>query len=252
MAALVLPQRRKAQPQYPIGVDWGNPLSTGLLVLANGGIGFGGGITGYSLTNLVSGIPFTYSTQNSQALINSVLNEGSAISFIGSHALTSETLKNIGTGDFTDFWYGYPVETPLGTSRPCFLIGSDNNLTGIAQFGGSNNGAGSTSVDTVITWATTWITSGFVAPLNSKLFVVSTRLAGIQYLYINGVLYGSTTNSTNIGAQKLVLGSFLPANTFWADSNKTLCAGRFGRGLAASEALSLSVNPWQLFSPRLT
>lgn len=251
MAALVLPQRITIQPKYSSTIDKSNSLTQGLIVLVNAAQG-SGGISGASWINLASGIPLTYALSGSTQFLGTMAqNNGLCIDFVASHTLATETLANIGTGDYTDFWYGYPMETALGTTRACFLIGSDNNLTGITQFGGSNNGAGSTSVDSLETWASSWLTSGFVAPLGSPLVVVNSRKNGVQSLYINGLFYTSKASTTNIGAQKLIFGSFLPANTFWSNTNRTLLGGRFNRGLSAAEALSLCANPWQLFSPRL-
>ena len=233
----LLPKRWASQPQYPTGIDWGNPITRGLVWAFNGAMPRvpALGITGFTDSGTVSEV---------------IGINGRAVSSTGKRAFSSSQCNS---GTFTVFC-AFEDSGTRGVARSPF--DSDNNATtpqrvwqmyldasNFPGFIGFSTGGGP------------FIPTGATA--NSAAGV--TTLAGVVELtsvrvYMNGLLAanqtkGSSSMNVPLATNLVGIAGGLQGNPF---GGRVLQAAIFDRVLADPEIAALSSNPWQIFAPSLS
>jgi hypothetical protein len=230
MGRRVVLRERLSQPQSLTGVDWGNPITRGLIAL----------VDGVSRRDLMqTALPTSYN--GAQLGASSGLAMGYETGQFASFAFAnrSRIANQLSVFSFTDY-------TASGTPNS-FLFG-DTEAAGVGyNFGLYSNG---------VQWLSFVKTGGSGASASGGTFGQRRRFAhSFTYdganirQYLDGVAAGVTAKTGNVDT-----GAFgLNINRWNASSPH---AGRFfvgavwNRALTPAEIVSLSANPWQLFAPQ--
>jgi hypothetical protein len=251
MPRLLTPQRWTSQPQYPVGVDWSNPVTQGLEFL-----------TDSELVDLFTKVRPAVSGATPPA--KAISNMGRGYSFSGSGLATGYldygalVASNLMTAAGT---MAFLINIANVSVAQCIAGKSDNNNDGGWIIECNANGSLrskiiSVNINAIIDSAAGSLVSNkwhFIALTFDGVFPVSSGLN----LWIDG------KNTTSVGDVGVGVTSSNAADPFYIgtqtyqDSRTRDLNGivSFGAGwrrcLSASEIVSLSANPWQLFSPRL-
>ena len=243
MVALLLPKRRTTQPQTPVGIDWSNPMTRGLI---------GAYLPCGSYANLVGiGGTLTPLTTPPATIISPI---GSAFAHLsGSSALYAPvygTPFTTSTNGYSIFWAGQVISASVvgpynslilgicygnADTPPYISYGLESNNTGIYAGAGSNGGI--TSPISRVQGATYTIGASFDTAGN-----VMTYNKGILVESIN---YGAIPFSTSA---TLAFGGYIGDSSRSPNVNSALGLV-FNRVLTAVEHTMIAANPWQLFSP---
>jgi hypothetical protein len=235
MGRIAFPQLWK--PVVGQAIQAGNPLARGLLAAwpMNEANGTPGEIVGNRATT-VNGA--TWSAAGKY---------GPAMAFNGTTQYITTTIASGLSGDFTLACWAYPTSTGATSVEGAMeshvtsygnhwcLLGISTGRWEFDLYDGTHNPV---------------ITSLANAAANAWTHVVGVRRAGTIYLYVNGVLQGSATDTTtsipgysafNIGAQLVPSNRYFPgridAPTVWS------------RGLSTAEVQSVYNNTWQIYRP---
>ena len=224
---------RTTQPQNAVGIDWSNPITSGLTSATLP--------AGSNLVDMVGGRSGTGST-TSKAFVSGmgvVTGAGSYQTFVGSKAAASSSLTVL------------ILATPTAS------------LAGLASCGTAASTGWNLDAYGVTGYTLTFTAYGVVAysasgvgPINGQnvpyMFGFSftpNTTGGLSY-YTNGKVVGSrqTTTGFNVSAsQSLLIGaSNAGSNAFTGGIHLALV---FNRALSDAEIASLSANPWQIFAP---
>lgn len=234
MSALILPSKQVVQPQYVAGVDWGNPITRGLVALVNG----------YTMTDAVSGrlLTLTGGTDRQTGA------NGSSLVMSGTQ-YASLPLAGMAGSYKTLFALANPSAL-TGAHIMCGLAhsGSSSNVAeiylnneGRALFFENNSSSGSDQV----------ITSPGVVSVGSWQSVFGRTSAAGHSVITNRNSTGPDGNATltqsvdqfNIGVERYN-GSY--GNQFKGQIPIAAC---WNRALSDAEVAELQRNPWQLFRP---
>lgn len=234
---LLLNQRWTRQPQYPVGIDWGNPVTRGLVLAWNAASGVD------SITNL----PTTGSSPlkpTSGGIGKTVTGSGADYIQFGKSAA-----EDLSGGPFSVF----VMLNQVGNSAVgawSGLIGARYTTTKTNNWSFFIDNAGRLRVDSgggAMTLGSVPTTDGLVA---YAAVLDGSNGSG----YCNGVLTGGgslalpaagNTEPVRLGLIRLDA----PTESMMG---QYLCAAVFKRVLSIAEIQSLSQNPWQLFKPRVT
>lgn len=245
------------QPQVPVGIDWSNPLSRGLVFLANYGE------SGSSGRNLVSGLRGTQigtpagKAAGPQGVSTDWTNGGTATSEIFTR--TDGLSPSVGV---TVGYFGRRTASPVSYCRPIAVTHSSGTLPPYISYGVGINDAGS-GADFVSASIGTG-SGGYLAstPVSAPTSLTQPHVllgawdttSNLISVYHNDKLLqtkattGSLVYSSAATGPLIVSGSHpsTVANNFCGD---IYCAFVWDRKLSASEVKSLYNNPWQLFQP---
>lgn len=210
---------RYTQPQYPVDIDWSNPLTNGLALARNQANEYGSGLA-----------PFVYSNGVNQRAVSAT--SGGVVlppTQIGPEGTILFIAKNkVGTGTSEYFWDG---ET--ATNRDIFYTAG-----GTETFGWYIGGVQIADA--------TPIGASF---LDSTVPTVATLAwsNGSQQAYKNGVLHTSKAVALSVNTTRSIrLYSRYTSNEGMLTGGMALFL-YFNRKLSAVEIKSLSDNPWQIF-----
>jgi hypothetical protein len=236
MAAIILPHRWKSQPQYPVEIDFSNPLSKGLTTFIDG--------HGNSLLPPVvssKNLSFSRKYTNKGVLLS---NNGSAVNVItggqvaGSSGPSFTILGQISlnTTGQTNKYLAIDRNTSTNNQNAIIYGYSSNSLEYFSTgYTGSNprTGTGLTITDT-----------------NPHIFAYARDGASLKWeSYLDGGNVLNTTSSFSITSGINLSHLFGSSTTldiinasigFWAV---------WGRYLTKPEISEISANPWQIFRP---
>lgn len=220
-----------AQPQAALSINWGNPITRGLIALVDGASGME--LIAQAAPTFNSG---TRAAGSSGQAIGYTTAQYATYGFANRSRLTNQlTLFSL-----TDYTAG-------GTPNS-FLFGDTQSAGAGYNFGLYTNGS---------TWQAFVKTGGSGASAAGGAFAQRSRFvhaatydgANIRQ-YLDGVAAGVTAKTGNVDT-----GSFSLNINRWNSTN--VHAGRFyvggvwNRALSVAEIASLSANPWQLFEPQM-
>ncbi len=207
MSNLILPQKWTSQPQTPVGIDWGNPITRGIISVQDA-----------SGVDHITGM----GTFTGSARVNKYSPMGRGVLF-GADTLT------------------FPLAPYSGTINDSLVWVGSRSLIGWAGYG-ANNGLGLTTNGSNLGIAnqhasytvpnTSWPTGIVVA-----IGVISGQFSGS--LWLNGIKK-STSRYTTPAPQNV-------SSMSGASDVTGLLSIRYARQLNDSEVASLSANPWQIF-----
>jgi len=240
---LILNQRRTRQPQYPVGIDWGNPVTRGLV----------------------------FATAENNPTLDAVTGKLGSLSGTPP-VLTPSTrgiaAKGVGTGHYS---FGTRADIgPSGTDKITVFVLADNiNDTSCSGMFvsktetlynfrlGVNSGPqqfafGVASVAEVVMFPTS--SMGALAPYGSRVVPVAGVYDGANAaIFVDGLRRATVAKTGTFQA---------PGDAFSVlsrgDSGERLSGASvlfvaiWNRALSDAEIKSLSDNPWQIFSPAVT
>ena len=211
---------RTSQPKVPVGIDWSNPLTVGLLsvmVGRNANSVLNGSRTNVGSSQVVAGFGvsakgFTSAPTIPDSLPNGSLKKLSVFALVRNPTDTSA--HNIFADTVAD---GLQVRTSAG------------------------------AIQLVRKTVAVSITAGTVA--NTETFSVAATVTGtVNKLYKNGLFLASdATNPVSASTSALAVGSDGSGGNFWSGDIGFIAT--FDRVLSDAEIKSLSENPWQIFQP---
>lgn len=243
MANLLLPSRNTKQPQHSVQIDWGNPVTNGLLAVDLPGLGYGvvnqnqatgnapvvAGPVGqqYSLTassSQYSSIPVTRSlVDGATHLLVFIPNLSSGNNYQRGSTLSGPThhrsflqLFDGGGGAYSSIQLGGCLGSEYNNSYANFSANTQSGVNTLLGYWGQNGAtAGIMHNGKLSTGA-----------LNSTgtPFGTSASLDSGRLLYVGSPYYGDFTG--------------IALNAVW------------DRALSTSELLALNDNPWQIFAPQ--
>lgn len=224
------------QPQGLARLNRANPLVRGAQAVVTGG----------STCNLVTGQLLTLGGLSGSRAVP----VGRADSFRKNSYRATELLPAIGTSPYVEYWVGYPNASKLAgnSNEPGFLTGSSNNSTGIAQAVWAKGPAGqSDSWGAVRAWPSLSAAQEVLIPDQIVCLVVVRRSDRMEF-WRDGILVNTVLQSpTSHGASKFLVGSFIEASYWYANSDMVL-AGRVIADWTHEQVRSFQANPWQIFS----
>lgn len=235
---IVLPNKRNRQPQSAIAVDWSNPITKGLVLLA---------MPGVSQSNLVSKIPVVLAGGGNPPI------KSTGIHGIGAYAADSTsyiTTTAVLGAAYTVFAFGEIVT--LGTQGA--PIDDDDGSTRAFLFRvGVSGGPDFIPFDT---GNSPLVLSG--PNFTAAQLAAGVCIAGTVDASGNAAVWGNGIKTTgSLGAAPRI-----PSTTIALLNRKVggtqipttrpvyLCCG-WNRVLSDSEIISLSANPWQVFETRI-
>lgn len=241
MGALILPSRFNQQPQQPVQVDAGHPLARGLVVaMPLAGQGLRDAVAGaWTLTQ--TSPPVEYAASSRGRGLHSGSGRSAYVSRVQPASITNSATQPI---------------TLLFRLSIFTLPGS--GITGALMSWASAPGSGSPRYYARLagTSATTaniefyYSTSGGVyrtptAIARGEHIIIHTFDGTTHNVYIDGVNVGSFTGSWTLDG-----GSFFLGNGFDGAAGDFLLSdfAAWNRGLSASEARSVSANPYQIYA----
>jgi hypothetical protein len=234
MRAGVVQFTRTSQPQTAVGVDWGNPLTRGLLLASiDGTYNAAQRVFGYDGGSATSRTPTGF---------------GIATQTNGANWRRIDLLKTITVSEFTAAAFGN------GSSATGDIIGTQGiGNTPVLSFGAGANsdspriacrdeggGSGTFSFTTRNVWN------------GSNFGLITLASSGTTNLYLKSGLV--ETGSCYIGGTSVVafgLGCARPGSTYESNlwTGKAACYLFWDRALTSVEAMAVAANPWQLFAP---
>lgn len=251
---LLINQRRTQQPQHPVGIDWGNPITKGLVLVVSGDRTWSSasGSSPLAATNnpsaKVSRVGRTLGFGTTEAGNTNSLYSGAVLPGITSGARSGIAMifpRSAGGGSL-----GRVFQNAAGTgidvaNSEALWMNASNQLviTACATTGTSQIAFNALTLNT-------WQTVGFS---QDRTVINAIPTAG----YVNGLpwtmtgLASTNTGSFSSASQGILIGNRSSdlARTF--DGQIALIA-YFDRYLTPSEHASLGQNPWQIFSPAVT
>lgn len=249
--ALLSRATRTAQPQGPVGVDWGNPLTRGLCFLVSGLDG--------SL-DLVSGTRATSAKSKSVTAkgVGVAATSGSSPLQWGHAPIVGST--GSGTGDVTLMAFS---DTASAGSAGATLIGQMMSGSPFSQVQLMVNFSGQAGVSTngvATIEAYSGAARGYADTDSSGVDGLMHCYAGIKYgsgtahkIFIDGVSKTAATGSSgNFGiaaSSRIAVGG-----EAYSTSRSVIAsipfAAAWNRALSDAEIKSISNNPWQIFAPQ--
>lgn len=239
--SLLFRQPRTSQPQGPVGIDWGNPITRGLLsaLLPN---------------NLAT------KTKSGGSVPLRVAQQG-IVALGGSSALAYDTTASIGS-TATIFMLGNMVGQS-GSAANLAGIGTTSGGSQLFIFQGAQI-AGATGARGVLRL----VNAGGITSVESASLGGSGTTSAIEAwccvydgttalkLYRNGV--DDTGGNANVGASgaatslnaPCINGKFNSAVAYAPSGSQQALVLAFNRALTVADIKSLSANPWQIFTPQ--
>lgn len=222
MSNLILPQKWTSQPQYPVQIDWGNPLTRGLCL----------GNTASLFNNAVNGAPPTRKTISVSKKAETVY----------SHANGEIVFSAPGIRAFVGRYLFDPTNARFGgmfssTNRSGIYFEYTSSQLKAVVF---NNGA----------WSTTNIGSTPATGALITLAVVSDSDTSHR-VYRDGVLVATLTNTAQVSTFNVAGAMYCDASAFYTAAVKDVVGfAGFTSTPSNTEIKSLSDNPWQIFKPQ--
>jgi hypothetical protein len=225
----VVKQRTRwtSQPQVPVGIDWGNPITNGLERALN--------FTRRVSRELAKGVSVTYGS-------NIVpLNQGYGIFGVG--------LKDIAGGNSAISVASWANTTSEATVVLLQERGStsNNEWLELGTTGNVDHFPYGGLVYSDAFWNSRWISGASIPAGKSftKPHIIALSVKnGSQRAYWDGALWVSASNTGGF-----TLPSTLSINTGTGFIGTFYAAFFFSRALSPAEVKSLSDNPWQIFAP---
>jgi hypothetical protein len=245
---LFLPQRWRRQPQYPVGVNWGNPLTRDLSLLVLPGVS--------GAANQVSNIiptPSGYSALATENGMASVMSAGT------SNGLSYGNVKKV-IPDASSTYTLLAFAKPGSGDGRCSLVGqSDASGGSFPQY----------TLDANIRFDTAAVAGQFAlveysggilssadstaAAIDGKWHIfagVRNGAASANKMYLDGVDVTNTTSggsSTHTATEYVIVGGMFGQS--FAAVFPIALAAVWSRSVTASEHAELAANIWQLFAP---
>ena len=216
MANIILPRKWTQQPQYPVEIDWNNPLALDIISIQDArGFDY---VTGQG----------TLANNDS---INTVYTEQGEGKSFGTNSLSFPIAANIGDPYGGSLLY-------LGTQHTVYWgIGSENNGMGLACPSDSFGIANITSTTGANDGSTRWQGIGVIVGVCYGQYAP-------MGLWVNGVRSLSAVRNTGV---------VIPANTSIMTKEPAqigILSIRWKRKLGEPEVRAISENPWQIFKRR--
>jgi hypothetical protein len=230
-----------SQPQVPVGIDWGNPLTKRLLTTISSS---GRELVKGTLFNVTHGSVYTVPTDKG------IANKFTSTGFY------SRSIVDVPDQGHTLFC---SVKLDSSTTGNLITLGKESTTEYLSLQAGNGfvvfiarGGSETTRLShTVSSLPYGWVNLALTC---TKSNVSSSDSIAVK-AYLNGVEVASTTWAwDSINIDTLVYGAHvyiyavLPTGNQWftgTSSNATI----FNRALSAGEVKSLSDNPWQIFAP---
>lgn len=241
---LFLDRQGTQSPIGPMVVDWGNPITQGLVSL----------VPGAGMRDVVSGAPSAINTTTGpRANVSGV----SAV-YAGSQYAQATIKTGAFAGAKTLLVFG--LVDAGGANRILVGVANSGSATSVAEIywigSGSNQisyvevGAGASSGNTTATETAVSVGQPFVAVArtiasNNRTLAVRTSGGGVG----TATNTTSATQATNVNALMLGVERYNGALAAYHNGDIYLAAC-WSRALSDSEVTSLAGNPWQLFAPR--
>lgn len=229
---------RTSQPQSPVGIDWGNPITKGLVFAWEASLG----------KDMVSGVLHNRGATVQKSVGRNGVQLGISGASGASNFGSSPTFSNGATETtaMLDIYFasGSPSEKPFGQwdGNNHWLIELDaGNLIWVAA---QDSGAARRR----------WDATGFITAPGWYRIILVWRGGASAAAFVNGVDVSASLFVVNNTAMEIdstsqilsigqtgpmtdIIGGFISGAKFWR------------RGLSDAEIKSLSANPWQLFKP---
>jgi len=247
---LILNQRRTRQPQYPVGIDWGNPLTRGLAVAWT---------ASNPIIELVTNTKASTNNALSQPARRGIASKCSLgqtnVEFASKDRIT--TSNGVGTGSFTLLAFCDPVNS--GVVEHVFCQKNDAGGSPFAQatlVANSSAGGGATTGSFEFFCYNASIGSLQVSaftPLDGKYHMFVGRRNGSEMtLWVDGLLVattsvGGTMAITQSGVPRYLAIGSRGNGTTESYTQSVVTAQAWNRALSAAEIASISENPWQIF-----
>lgn len=221
---IILPTIRTSQPQQPASIDWGNPITRGLVFA-----GIGGQRYQYVNKKLISTVDGTMSlkgkTSRGDSGYYNQAEDTSDLTIIAGVYLTSNN------GDYGAFEYGYYVSAGDNSNRGFGLSGAGNNI--------------------------------YIANRRDSGAITDVKAVSLPYIGVFGYS-GSGGQTCTWYENGAAGGTVAWSGAAWAaDGRKTAklaVSSSTGKGaffqfqwnrvLSADEHKSIAANPWQVFAPQ--
>jgi hypothetical protein len=243
---LILERPWTRQPQGPIGIDWGNPITNGLAALT----GFGAGPIDVATSKILT--PYGSISRNAGSI-------GIGAKYSAADSAYERVADDISPQEITLFC----VNTVLGTpsANGCFVALSSSGNSGVAPYVTAALKA-STSSNSVVFGMSIGGAYGFIdtgsglsTTVGATEFIVGRIRSGAQNVsyYANNVLSGTAVSFVGgalaySSGRRFIVGEDY---RFGRNGNRiTYIAGLWTRYLSDAELVALRVNPWQLFAPQ--
>ena len=246
----ITPRRWTSQPQFATGIDWSNPITRGLTSAILPGIRRFDAVTGLQLAS-------SSGTNTPAASVNGVVLQATASqSSIYATASPSQL-----TTSGSILWAGDLYASPSNDGCLGGITANNTNAAPYSTLELKRNNTGSGYTNEVYLAHSVGGSTAVVlganggAPVGSGYCFIGIATSGSQILYVGKVGGASAVTSTAVAGSltssatsRLEVGDSLNAR-----NPQSGCAVMmtWNRALSASEAASLSANPWQIFSPAL-
>ena len=216
---------RVSQPQGPTGIDWGNPITRGLVTATLPGMCQSAGA-------------ITPTPQYQAGVKQSVSRLGAVARTVANYgvSLGDQPKFNFGTQDFTIFC----VVSPVARTGTQVAVGRYNATSG-SYWLGYTGGA--------VAFSVSGVNASCTAPAGVTDTLCGVRSAGSITAYANGVSGSAVAAAGSVTATGiLAIGVFGSYNSYDCVGDYALTA-IWDRALSKTEILALSLNPWQIFAP---
>lgn len=216
---------RVSQPQGPTGIDWGNPITRGLVTATLPGMCQSAGA-------------ITPTPQYQAGVKQSVSRLGAVARTVANFgvSLGDQPKFNFGTQDFTMFC----VVSPVARTGTQVAVGRYNATSG-SYWLGYTGGA--------VAFSVSGVNASCTAPAGVTDTLCGVRSAGSITAYANGVSGSAVAAAGSVTATGiLAIGVFGSYNSYYCVGDYALTA-IWDRALSKTEILALSLNPWQIFAP---
>lgn len=231
---LLLRQPRTSQPQGPVGIDWSNPITRGLVyawIPSTDTLTKSGAPT---LTTNVKGVGLATNGSSSYEFSNSAptfsLDECSVTAILTPIAVANSSSFAVCAGN-------------SGNSNPLFMLGQGATA---GQLAFRTRDAAGTDLE-VKAAAGAWANG-----VTSVASGTRSKSAALQRVYSNGSQIGASAVGTASATtfDRFAIGCLLRSSAalFWAGATSFVAI--HNRALSAAEVKSLSDNPWQIFAPQ--
>lgn len=232
MAAIILPQPRTSQPQHPVGLDRGNPLTRGIIACVAPPLGVGTVNSGVTAAVSNPGEVWTFTTGSATQEV-SVPTKGYtggspfSVLVICKSTASSGTSQSLASINFN------------GTNVPFYLsLGNTVSLGVTGCWIGYYSGG----------WKTT--PSGTEIRNDGLWHVVAGGVvSGSQRCFLDGALIGSATGSGTSGNNTNAISFGNYKNDSTSLGGQIALGIVWDRFLSDAEFIEVSANPWQVFAP---